>query len=96
MTGTGLTIVTRAINRIAGWCVIRILGRRAMLKTDRDKRICARYSKRYRGCVNCGECPLSLARIHPEVVGLYDLMCKANSHYDRHLREWVPDEEGEE
>ena len=68
-----------------------------MLKTDRDKRICAKYGAQDEtGHVHCVECPLNLARMHPMEFGKYDFMCKANCHYDRHLREWVPDEEGEE
>ena len=59
-----------------------------MLKSDRDKRICAKYGAQDEtGHVHCPDCPL--------VVDKREMMCKANSHYDRHMREWVPDEEGE-
>ena len=37
-----------------------------MLKTDRDKRICAKYGARDEtGHVHCTECPLNLAGMHP-------------------------------
>lgn len=58
-----------------------------MLKSEKDKRTCSKYSAYdAEGYVHCMECPLVVDA----------LMCKANSHYDRHLGEWVPDEEGEE
>ena len=67
-----------------------------MLKTNREKRICAKYGTRDEtGHVHCTECPLNLAGMHPSRYGWRDLMCKATAHYDRHLREWVLDEEGE-
>lgn len=57
-----------------------------MLKTEKDKRICAKYSARdSKGNVHCIECPLV-------VVGEADCMCKANSHYNRHTRMWELDE----
>ena len=58
-----------------------------MLMTDRDRRICEKYSKRDEaGHVHCLECPL----VRPSRYS--DCSCKATAHYDRHLREWVPDE----
>lgn len=60
-----------------------------MLTTERQKRICARYSARdENGYVHCNDCPL--------VVNPYQHMCRANAHYDRHLREWVYDTERDE
>lgn len=57
-----------------------------MLTNDREKSICARYSARdAEGFVHCKECPL--------VKDIYQTLCKANAHYDRHSREWVLDEE---
>ena len=50
--------------------------------TPKEQAICAKYSARDKdGLVHCKECPL----------GIDDnwAMCKANSHYDRHKREWV-------
>ena len=55
-----------------------------MLKTEKEKSICARYSARdEKGLVHCKECPLA------KDIGI----CKAVAHYDRHLKEWVLDEE---
>ena len=36
------------------------------------------------GFVHCYECPL--------VIDEYNLMCKANSHYDRHIKKWTMDD----
>lgn len=36
------------------------------------------------GFVHCNDCPLVVDRKYH--------MCRANSHYDRRLKEWVPDE----
>jgi len=59
-----------------------------MLKSEKEKQTCAKYSARDAdGFVHCCECPLAIDE--------HLLMCKANSHYDRHLGKWVPDEEGE-
>ena len=56
-----------------------------MLTTNRDRATCAKYSARDEGgYVHCSECPLVVD----------GLTCKATAHYDRHLREWVMDEEG--
>lgn len=58
-----------------------------MLKTERDKEICARYSARDEtGHVHCSECPLALKQVWRWGV------CKANHHYDENLKWWVPDE----
>ena len=60
-----------------------------MLTTERQKRICARYSARdENGYVHCNDCPL--------VVNPYQNMCRANAHYDRHSPEWVYDTERDE
>lgn len=60
-----------------------------MLTTERQKRICAKYSaKDAEGHVHCDECPL--------VIHAGWIMCRANAHYDRHLREWDFDEEDKE
>lgn len=59
-----------------------------MLTSERQKRICAKYSARDAdGHVHCEECPL--------VVDLWWKMCRANAHYDRHLRDWYFDNEYE-
>lgn len=59
------------------------------LTNDRERRICAKYSKPDENRnVHCYECPL--------VKFNDDLLCKANSHYDRHLGYWVPDEYDEQ
>ena len=56
------------------------------LKTEREKRICAKYRARDdTGHVHCNECPLRL-----NIWRYGD--CKAVMHYDRHLRDWVLDE----
>ena len=56
-----------------------------MLTNDKDRRTCEKYSAQDEtGHVHCHECPL--------VVDRHDMMCKGNSHYDRHEREWVLDE----
>ena len=52
--------------------------------TDKQKKICDKYSARGDdGKVRCCECPL---RINPG--GFYDFRCKANSVYNRKIREW--------
>ena len=57
-----------------------------MLKTEREKRICAKYSAPDEdGYVHCYECPL---RVDTDTT---DVGCKAWMHYDRRLRDWVPD-----
>lgn len=57
-----------------------------MLTNERQKRICAKYSaKDAEGYVHCDECPL--------VIYAGWIMCRANAHYDRHLRNWEFDDE---
>ena len=51
-----------------------------------DQKICDRYSKRDSdGFVHCKECPLVIGETR-------NLQCKANSHYNRHTKEWEYDE----
>ena len=58
-----------------------------MLTNDRERKICERYSKYDdKNKVHCFECPLRIAEYSN------DFRCKANSHYDRHFREWVYDD----
>lgn len=60
-----------------------------MLKSERDKKICARYSAwDETGHVHCHECPL--------VIDSGVFLCKAIAHWDPHERDWVPDEIGVE
>lgn len=67
---------------------ILALGDRLMLKSERQKNICRKYSARDKdGFVHCNDCPLVVDRKYH--------MCRSNSHYDRKLKEWVPDEEEE-
>ena len=55
-----------------------------MLTSERDKQICKKYGERDKnGFVHCSECPL--------VIDESQLLCKANSHYDRHLKDRVLD-----
>ena len=57
-----------------------------MIKTQREQKICEKYGKRDKdGHVHCFECPLRKSK------GDYDFRCKANSHYDRKLKDWVND-----
>lgn len=59
-----------------------------MLKTDREKRICDKYSATdANGLVQCDKCPLFKG-----CYANYDFRCKANSHYDRRERDWVIDD----
>lgn len=57
-----------------------------MITTNREQNICNKY-RAYddTGHVHCYECPLSKAQ------GYYDFRCKANSHYNRHTKEWEYD-----
>lgn len=57
-----------------------------MLTNDKERRICAKYSERKNNRVNCCQCPL--VKGDPRH---YDFRCKANSHYDRHTKEWEYD-----
>lgn len=59
-----------------------------MITSIKDKKICDKYGARDdRGKVHCGECPLAKGNREE-----HDFRCKANSHYDRHAREWEYDE----
>lgn len=59
-----------------------------MITTDKERRICGKYGAYdVNGKVHCYECPL--VKGDPKS---YDFRCKANSSYDRSLREWVYDE----
>ena len=59
-----------------------------MITTEKDKRICEKYSTRDEtGHVHCKECPLWRG-----VDWHYDFRCKANSHYNRKTKEWEYDE----
>ena len=61
------------------------------LTNDRERAICAKYSARDEtGHVHCTECPLTVYSWR------YECACKAIMHYDRHERDWVPDEEGDD
>ena len=55
-----------------------------MLTSKKEEKICKKYSTRDdTGYVHCSECPLVKDKGY--------LMCKANSHYNRHMKEWEPD-----
>lgn len=59
-----------------------------MITTERERRICEKFSARdENGRVRCHECPL-----HKGNFAKWDFRCKANSHYDRHTKEWEYDE----
>ena len=57
------------------------------LINNREKKICEKY-RAYdsTGHVHCYECPLNKGNPNN-----YDFRCKANSHYDRHTKEWELD-----
>lgn len=55
-----------------------------MITNKKEQKICDKYSSRDKdGKVHCKECPLNKG--NPKS---YDFRCKANSHYDRHTKEW--------
>ena len=59
-----------------------------MLTTEREKRICAKYSAfDETGHVHCNECPLLKGDPND-----WDFRCKATCHYNRHTKEWEEDE----
>ena len=59
-----------------------------MITNPKEQKICDEYSARdERGFVHCSECPLR------RNIGMWNFQCKANSHYDRKLRDWLYDEE---
>ena len=62
-----------------------------MLTTKREQKTCEKYSAKDRDeDVTCYLCPLRKG------VDRMDFRCKANSHYDRHVQDWVYDwERGE-
>lgn len=58
-----------------------------MLKTDKEKEICLKYSTRDdAGNVHCSECPMAYGKNNP-----YDFRCKANSHWDRKEKDYIYD-----
>ena len=61
-----------------------------MLKNDKERKICEKYSWDDAGKVHCNECPLYKGNFRA-----HDFRCKANSHYDRHLKDWVYDDNQE-
>lgn len=51
--------------------------------TEKQKKICEKYSKRQPdGLVRCNVCPL--------VIDRRNLMCRANSEYNRKTKTWEP------
>ena len=61
-----------------------------MITNPREMKICAKYSAYDEtGHVHCNNCPLVEGDFR-----WWDFRCKANSHYDRKLGEWVYDEDG--
>lgn len=57
-----------------------------MLTNEREKAICKKYSTRdSEGKVHCNECPLNKSK------GMWNAICKANSHYNRKTKEWEYD-----
>ena len=58
-----------------------------MLKNDRERKICEKYSARDRfGFVHCRECPLNVGN-----PANWDFRCKATHTYNRRTREWERD-----
>lgn len=56
-----------------------------MLKTEKDKSICTKFSTPdENGWVHCPECPL--------MINAYELMCKANTSYNRKTKTWECDD----
>lgn len=57
-----------------------------MITNSKEQRICDKYSQPDEtGKIRCYDCPLRKG------TGNYDFRCKANSHYDKRLKEWVTD-----
>ena len=58
------------------------------LTNKREEAICREY-RAYdeTGHVHCYECPLN-----KRTSDFYDFRCKANSHYNRHTKEWEYDD----
>ena len=64
------------------------MGGKKMLKNEREYAICDKFSVLDENLhAHCYECPLNLREKLGGEIG-----CKATHHYDRSLREWVPDE----
>lgn len=60
-----------------------------MILNAKDQKICDKYSARdANDKVHCKECPLVIGD-----ASCYDFRCKANSHYNRHTKEWEYDTE---
>lgn len=56
------------------------------LTNKREKAICKKYSTYDEtDHVHCSSCPLRKGQ------GNYDFRCKANSHYNRQIKEWEYD-----
>lgn len=62
----------------------RVLEKKKMLTTEREKKICEKYSARdAKGYVHCNECPLTIDK---------DLViCKSVAHYDKKAKRWELD-----
>ena len=61
-----------------------------MITNSKEQKICDKFSAYDdTGHVHCFECPL-----RKDTGNRYDFRCKANSHYDRHTREWEYDDNG--
>ena len=60
------------------------------LTSEREKRICAKYSARDAdGNVHCAECPLNYRHFRSDMP---PYTCKAVMTWDRQRMEWVEDE----
>ena len=58
-----------------------------MITNPKEQKICDKYGARGAdGNTSCDKCPLGKG-----AVSCYDFRCKANSHYNRHTREWEYD-----
>ncbi len=58
------------------------------LTNKREEAICRKYSAQDEtNHVHCHECPLGKGD-----GDRYDFRCKANSHYNRHIKEWEYDD----
>ena len=62
-----------------------------MLTNELERKICEKFRKRdTKGFVHCFECPL-----RNNDTFYNDTLCKANSHYNQHTKEWEYDKEFE-
>lgn len=60
-----------------------------MLTTEREMRICRKYSARDdTGHVHCNDCPLN----YKHYDGMDYFECKYYMHYNRHTRKWERDD----